>query len=177
MAKVVVLKQHLSILSCLALCLSVTACSTLNTSSKPAVVPVKTDTKSQSTKKEKSPKALNIFKPPPPKAPANAVKETQDIATMEESKGKNKADISSLLLEKADKAKAAQQWLRAQRILEQAIRIDAKNPIIFMSYGGLYEMMGINEKAVNMYKRALYLSKDQSKLKEQIREIIDALEN
>ena len=62
------------------------------------------------------------------------------------------------LLEKAQKAFSLQQWLRVQRILEQAMRLQADRADIYTIYGDLYAQLGVPDQAENMYRRALSLS-------------------
>ena len=86
----------------------------------------------------------------------------------------SRSNILNVLLAKARQASNAQQWLRAQRVLEQAIRISPKNPLLFMEYGNLYQLMGEQEKAKTMYERALYLAADQAALSAKLREKLEA---
>jgi Flp pilus assembly protein TadD len=75
------------------------------------------------------------------------------------------SDILPTLLEQAKKAIKLQQWLRAQRTLEQAIRIAPSNPKIFLLYGETYQHLGVLKEAENMYQHALHLATDQAELK------------
>ena len=67
-------------------------------------------------------------------------------------------DLMTTLLLKAKKAIGLQQWLRAQRSLEQALRVQPKSVETYILYGDVYAGMGLSEKADEMYKRAIFLS-------------------
>ena len=149
----------------------VSACSPIKIKKQAPVIPVKQ--RSPTVEATDPPKPLDIFKTTT-QIPAreSADVEAGDTPLMDED---DETNILQLLLNKGRKAREAQQWLRAQRILEQAIRIEPKNPVIFADYGDLYKQMGITDKAESMYKRALYLAVHNEKLTEQINEKLTSL--
>jgi tetratricopeptide (TPR) repeat protein len=140
-----VLNRRVQIIYLISVLSILSACSSLQDKKGPAPVPAK---KSINTETKQEPKPLNVFKP----------SVTQTIRTEDTSPPirKSEANLLSSLLTKADKAIQARQWLRAQRVLEQAIRVDADNPAIFEKYGELYQLMGAEDKARSMYERAEY---------------------
>ncbi len=93
---------------------------------------------------------------PKPETENRETDDQADIAPYE-----SQAPASNLLaslLAKASKAIASQQWLRAQRTLEQALRVKPNSPDVYVLYAEVYEGLGIPEKASQMRKRASMLS-------------------
>jgi len=80
--------------------------------------------------------------------------------------------VESLLI-KAKKAQSLKQWLRAQDLLEHAIRLKPKEASIFLLYGDVYTKMGVIEQAKEMYRRAIFLSNERN---ETYRKAVKALE-
>lgn len=146
-----VLRNVFEILLVIFVCIALNACSTLGTQGKPTPIPA-TKSASQSEKKEIKP--LNIFKPGPP-----VTQESQEIEEADSANVRKEESLVSSLLGKAENALKSRQWLRTQRVLEQALRVEPINPSIFLMYGDLYQEMGAPDKAQSMYKRALYLAK------------------
>lgn len=77
-------------------------------------------------------------------------------------------DLLSTLLGKATKAMKLQQWLRAQRALEQALRINPESSKTYVLYGDVYKGMGLEDKSIEMYKRAIFLSGNDDQLRNKL---------
>ena len=86
-------------------------------------------------------------------------------------------NIINVLLDKTQKAISLQQWLRAQHILEQAIRLDPNESKVFMLYGDVYSQIGVREQAENMYRRALFLAKEGSEIHAAALHKLDTISN
>ena len=83
--------------------------------------------------------------------------------------------IIDVLIGKAQKAIKLQQWLRAQRSLEQAIHISPSQAQVFFLYGTVYEGLGIPEQAEQMYRRAIFLAGEASSIALQAQENLTKL--
>ena len=116
------------------------------------VIPVAVETKADTPESLTYPNTLNSDGPVLP----NAIDKKSDQPAN---------NIIVVLLQKAQKAFSLQQWLRAQHILEQAIRLDPNESKIFMLYGDVYSQIGLREQAKNMYQRALFLAEENSEIK------------
>lgn len=73
-------------------------------------------------------------------------------------------DVLGSILDSAKKALKQQQWLRAQRHLEHALRVAPKNAEIYYIYADVYEGLGVQAQMINMLKRAKFLSKPGSEI-------------
>lgn len=71
-------------------------------------------------------------------------------------------DVLGSIIDSAKKAISLQQWLRAQRHLEHALRVAPKDAEIYYIYADVYEGLGVKAQVVNMLKRAKFLSKPNS---------------
>jgi len=91
-----------------------------------------------------------------------ASKSTTPLENKPSSEPHSKSTVVTTILDKAQKAIERQQWLRAQRSLEQAIRLEPKNAKIFLLYGDVYLQLGVPDQARNMYQRAQYLAPKNS---------------
>jgi tetratricopeptide (TPR) repeat protein len=154
--------------------LLLSACSSLNTQTKPNIVPVTPSSKADSPITSKPHSILNKAVTPEEKSitvDSDAAK-NQDVEVKEINKVES--NILSVLLAKAEKAKNSQQWLRAQRIYEQAIRVAPNNPEVFIKYGDLYRLMGGDDKAKSMYQRAHYLASGDKRLRDLVLEKLES---
>ena len=177
-----VLKHSLFGLTTLALIGLLSACSTLNTqqSQRPKLVPVK-----GSTPETLPPKPLQTSITPSQANIEDSATSSLTIPALELKPDKLKSEyitvpesnILETLLGKAKKAMEAQQWLRAQRVLEQALRVDAYKPETFTLYGDVYAKMGAKDKARNMYQRAIYLAKESQSMTKAISQKLQTLED
>src|SRR5690606_4137937 len=87
-----------------------------------------------------------------------------------------KSDVLEAILQQAAKAIENQQWLRAQHHLEHALRIAPRHAMTFFYYGRVYQGMGVPEKAIEMLKRSLFLSRPDSALYATVKEELEELE-
>ena len=71
-------------------------------------------------------------------------------------------DVLGSIIHSAKKAINLQQWLRAQRHLEHALRVAPKDAEVYYIYADVYEGLGVQDQAVNMLKRAKFLAKPTS---------------
>lgn len=165
-----VLRSSVQIIFFVVSCVVLVACSTIAPQQKPSLIPAK----KTSIKNKQTVKPLDFFK-------STAPSQTQNKEMPNENKDDHEdaidGSIISILLSKAIKAQNAQQWLRAQRSLEQAIRIEPNNPAVFFQYGKLYQEMGAIDKAKSMYKRALFLADKNDKIKREIEDIFSPLQD
>jgi len=83
--------------------------------------------------------------------------------------------IIEVLIAKAQKAIDLQQWLRAQRSLEQAIRISPSEAQVFFLYGIIYEGLSIPKQAEQMYRRAIFLAGENTSIAQQAKENLTKL--
>ena len=83
--------------------------------------------------------------------------------------------ILTLLIGKVEKAISLQQWLRAQRNLEQALRLAPQNATLFLLYGNVYTGLGVPEQAQQMFRRALFLADKEGDTASLVKEKLDKL--
>lgn len=155
-----VLAKYLSLVVTLIFLLNGCEIISVNTTDSPELIPAQ-ETHPQSSPDQSQDDHL--------KHQGNQSQDNQQATEVEEEAetGKVNSDlpatsIVATLLEKTQKALSLQQWLRAQRYLEQAVRISPYDAAIFMLYGHLYEHLGVPEQATNMYRRALHLAEKRS---------------
>lgn len=149
MVRVMVLKHFSTILLILSTGLLV-ACQS-NSIQQPEIIPVTTSKPSIYTQ-EINPRREKTEQAPEIEIQPQAEQDTED-------------DIVSVLLTKAHKAISLKQWLRAQKALEQALRLEPNNARTFLLYGDIYVEIGAPELAKSMYQRALFLSHEGSDTK------------
>jgi tetratricopeptide (TPR) repeat protein len=183
MDQIMVLTTRSCYLSILLLSLFLTACSGLPYSSdsnrlpEQKVVPAIGDT-SSTTSIRKPPQTENARpaqqSPVETPAPPDSNNTEQTSSAAEQPSAVKKADIMNAILQQASKAIENQQWLRAQHHLEHALRISPRHALTFFLYAQVYQGMGAPEKATEMLKRSLFLSKPDSELHNTIKQQLQA---
>ena len=179
----VLVKNSLTFLAVIAVVL-LNACSThsLNrpAATKPDIIPVQSETldpiltkPSPAASPIKTQKRANTEQTPTEKDQAVELKSGETMT--QQTPSKTDSSVLEVLLEKTQKAIDLQQWLRAQRSLEQAIRLAPTEAKIFLLYGDVYSKLGIPEKAQQMYKRAIYLSASNNEIAGQAQEALAEL--
>lgn len=155
--------KHYRLIAVLTLCL-LQACSRYSLKPEPVIIPAKTPESPAIQANKNTPTSL-IHLPRTHQSHSNdktpSAPQTPSIKTPETKQTLIESNILETLLNKATKAIKAQQWLRAQRILEQALRVKPYHSMTYQLYGEVSAKMGLEEKARSMYLRALSLEKNQ----------------
>jgi tetratricopeptide (TPR) repeat protein len=153
--------KHCRLATLLTLCL-LQACSRYSLKPEPVIVPVNVPSPPSLIEKNSPTSLVHL-----PRTQATQINEEQTPtqASTSDKPEKKQVIIESTILEtllsKATKAIKAQQWLRAQRVLEQALRVKPYHAKTYQLYGEVSASMGLKEKAKSMYLRALNLEKNR----------------
>lgn len=149
-------RQGICVLLCITLFSACSPLGTQRTSNNSPIKPVIPASKPLPV--ESKPEHLTV----PPTSHTESAAQNQPVLPPSSQQRLTPADVLSSIIDSAKKAINHQQWLRAQRHLEHALRINAKDAEVFYIYADVYKGLGIEEQAINMLKRAKFLAKPHS---------------